>query len=176
MRHRPVKFGTELVRGSRIERDLVPALHEMRWSCLTDRIGREVRLGTLPQPIPLSLAAPSIGVTLRLLQRGAGGPADALNGDLSGMDWGQTVTQTCRLPRYSGGRRRTRDAQGSKLDTLAARRPNALKNTPLLKSTYGTSVPAFSFSANYRDANIVNRSTPCCTAATIKSEGAINQC
>ena len=83
-----MKFGAELVGGSRIERDLVPALHEMRWRCLTDRIGREVRLGTLPQPVPVSLAAPSIGVTLRLLQQRAGRPADALNGDLSGMDWG----------------------------------------------------------------------------------------
>ena len=135
MRYRPVKFGAELVWGSRIERDLVPALHEMRWRCLTDRIGREVRLGTLPQPAPVSLAAPSIGVTLRLLQQRAGRPADALNGDLSGMDWGQTVTQTCWLSRYSGGCRRLGDGQRSKLDAFAARRPNALKYTRLPKRT-----------------------------------------
>src|SRR6185437_1561918 len=95
--------GSEHLGGSRFVRDLVPALHEMRWSCLTDRIGREVRLGTLPQPAAMSRSTPLMRATLYLPRGPPKGAATPTSGGLQLAIWGEMLSQTCRASCPPGG-------------------------------------------------------------------------
>jgi hypothetical protein len=161
--------GSELLWRSRIGRDLAPALHEIRWKSLTDRIDREVRLGTLPQPPAMSFSAALMsaaphppGVQVK------GMPAASGGGQLFAI-WGGTMAQTCRAHCHPGGRRDRWGGCRSRSDPFAGRRHNALKIRRFSRLLMLPSLRVFLDFANYCSANIINRSTSCCALATIKA-------
>jgi hypothetical protein len=95
--------GSELLWRSRIGRDLAPALHEIRWKSLTDRIDREVRLGTLPQPPTMSFSAALMSAAPHPPgEQVKGMPAASGGGQLFAI-WGGTMAQTCRAHCHPGG-------------------------------------------------------------------------
>ena len=99
----------------------------MRWRRFTDRIGCEVRLGTLPQPADVSLTAPSMSVALPCLNQWPNGQQAAECRCRCPTIWGETVSQACRPGRHRSARSMACAGKKVGFATFAAGRQNALK-------------------------------------------------